>query len=336
MVVLALSLVYCGGSKQDEPLRKNIDLASCFKTFLTVQDLENFGFEHLAFPHMGIPFFVGDSYFLGNSGDKRMVKIKGNKVVKSYQAYGQAGGEFMAMGPFFLQDPNTISIHDTVKGSILLFDLDLNYLSEKRMSTSFINQITKITEDRYIASVHNRDFIFYFLDKDFNVLERFLKADRKTPFKKMFSFMMGTGMILDEKTAAYTILWQTNRDAFVDIYDIHTRKKTLTLKWKSPYPLPTQKDIDQRRNIYFAGGTVKCSEFYFIFNTFAKNISINPNEVVSEIELVIFNDKGQLLFQKTKFPFPFVSSNDKKHVFAVDEDCNILVADISDIRKKLN
>ncbi len=337
MLFLLLSLAYCGGSRQGEPLRKNVDLTSCFKTFLTAQDLENFGFEHLTNQHMSPPYFVHDSYYLANSGDKRIVKITGNKLVKSYQAAGQAGGEFMSTGQIFLNDTKTLAVFDPLKRSILLFDLDLNYISEKKIAKSFITQIVKLKENRYIVVNVLGDFVFNFIDEKFNIVENFIKKDRKIYYKKLGLMQSKQGMILNENTAACTIPLQPTRQCFVDIYDIPTMKKILVLKWKNSFPIPSQNDIENYKNIHAFGATFKLNEYYWIQNAFyCKKISLNANENVREVEELIFNDKGQLLLQQSKFPYSVIPSNDKNRVFAKDEDCNILVADISDIRKKLS
>jgi len=337
MVVLALSLVYCGGSKQDEPLRKNVDLASCFKTFLTAQDLENAGFEHISNMYIIAPFFVGDNYYLQNSGDKKIVKFRGNQAVKSYQAAGQAGGEFMAMGQIFLHDPNTLAVFDPLKKSILLFDLDLNYISEKKLSQSYVTQIMKISRDRYIISSFFGEYVFSFLDQNFKEVEGFIKINPKSPSKKLIPQLFNQGIFIDENTVAFTSPLQLTSNCFVDIYDIPTRRKTLVLKWKNSFPIPSQSELNQFKKFHALGNTYKYSGYYWVQNIFyPKKITLNLNNIEWELEELIFNDKGQFLFQQLKFPYTVIPSNDKKRVFAKDEDCNILVADISDIRKKLS
>ena len=120
-----------------------------------------------------------------------------------------------------------------------MFDLDLNYLKEIRVKNFFLDlartgqgltarQFTMETED-----------VFAFLDENFNVVETFLKANKKRPFKKFIPGQVNHGYFLDQRHVAYTYAKYPYKECKIDIYDLDTRKMVLTLKWEQSHS-PTQ------------------------------------------------------------------------------------------------
>jgi len=320
LVFLIISLLsFCS---QDAEMKNNLDIGKKFKKFITLSTLEKAGFEHLDADSFVILSRAGSSYIL-NKKDHLIVKFMGNNPLKMYKEEGQGPGGMIDPRSMFSYDPETLSIFDITKASVLLFDLDLNYKREVRVNTDILK--LKDIKDGFVAFGAFGDYLFARLDKNFKVIETFVKADKTMPFRNMFPQSLNMGYLLTGNKIAHTAWLFTSKNCKADILDLSTQKNIVSLKWEQSHS-PTQKDIDNRTNMYSSNYIGKHGKYYVVHNSFFKNISDQGTN-----ELLIFQENGKL-HSKHDFPFSIIrcyNSSGDTRIYFMDNDEDISFFDLN-------
>jgi hypothetical protein len=327
LLVVIVFLAFCSPvEKNRTSKKKNID--EYFKKFITIDTLESVGFEHINIHDFSMLFYKEYLYIL-NQGDFMVAKFKGNTPLKVYKAKkGQAPKEFIDPRHLVLYDPGTIGVYDVTKLSVLLFDLDLDYLREIRVKNYFLDLARTgqgLTARQFTIETEN---VFAFLDENLNIMETFLKANNKRPFKNFNLLQVNHGHFLDQRLAAYTYAKYPYKNCNIDIYDLETRKMLLTLKWDQSHS-PTQADIDTGRNNYYSWYAGKHGRYFVLQNTFYKDLQ--DKDPIKE--MLIFDEKGTLILRKN-FPhmlLRFKKIQNDSVLYFLDENEDISLIDIKDI-----
>jgi hypothetical protein len=305
---------------------KDLKILHKARQYLSIQELEDAGFKYFRASSFNL-LFKSKYLYLFSKKDYRIVKFEDKKPLKVYQTKrGQAPGEFLNPHGLFFYAHDTLATFDLMKKSLLLFDLELNYLDERR--TPALGLSLKKSGNGFLAFGNFGDKLFARMDNDFNVVETFVDVNKKVPFKNMLPQLYNVGQLLDEQTVAYSTWLYVNKDCKIDIFDINQKKVILSLKWEQPYPPLTEKDFNARRNWYGGGLIKKFKNCYVVENGFTKVVSMNPDIL---FHLLIFKENGELFFQQNKFPYHIIHSNDDSRIFLFDDDRGILYIDIEDI-----
>jgi hypothetical protein len=186
------------------------------------------------------------------------------------------------------------------------------------------------TLDGFIAFKLNAGHLFARLDKNLKVVETFVPVKKKLPFKSLYPTILNAGYILDEHTVARASALLLNRECKVDISDIKSKKITVSLKWKNPHPLTTQKDIDAWRNRYYLGMVRKYKNCYAVHTGFVKKVTMHPK---ADLELLIFRENGELYVKVDDPPYTLIYANDQEKIYFFDDDEGISVLDADDLFK---
>lgn len=312
--VILLAFVACStGNSASKENEITGSIENKFKQFLTVDILEESGFQHLNGNDF-LVFSLKNDYFILNSKDHLLVKYNSQKKpLNSYQEKGQGPGGMVDPRSIFQYDTDSLAIFDITKARILLFDFDLNFLKERKVDTN-IRKLQK-SDEGFIAFGDFGKKIFGIFDKNLNLVETFLEPDRTLPFKGLYPTYLYTGYLLKENIVHTSWLY-VKKECVADIFDVYSKKKIVSLKWKHPHP-PTQKTITSRTNMYGSYHISKYGKFYITHNRFSKKWK-SP----STGDLFIFKKNGKL---HSKHPFDHNiiqsnSENDSRLFFFQDEE----------------
>jgi hypothetical protein len=303
-------------------MKTNQDIEKKFEIFITLSTLEKAGFEHFDAINFVI-LFMDDSSYILNKKDHSIVRFKGKTPLKVFKEEGQGPGGLIDPRSVFFYDPETLAIFDITKASVLLFDLDLNYKKEVRVNTDILK--LQDTKNGFVAFGTFGEYLFAKLDSNFNVIETFVKAKKTTPFRNMYPQSLNMGYLLTENKIAHTSWLFTSKNCKADIFDINTQKNVASLNWEQSHS-PTQKDIDNRTNMYSSNYIGKYGKYYVVHNSFFKNIRGHGIH-----ELLIFYENGKL-HSKHDFPFNIIQCYDASgdtRIYFMDENEDISFFDLS-------
>lgn len=320
--MMAMLLPFCSGPGTKTTAKKNID--DHFKKFMTVEKLEEVGFQHLD----GVNFFLllnSKNIYIFNEKDFLIAKFTGNKLQRVFKTQkGQAPKEMITPMSFFLYNDDTIAIADYLKSSILFFDRDLNYTKEIKINNKIMT-MARVGKTLVATSNYGgEENVFAVLDKDFNIVKTIVKANKKMPAERSQHWHLNKGFFLDEKLVSHSFVLFPNKKCKVDVYDVNTEKLVATLPWEQPFS-PTAKSINERKNIYFIEHVGKYGLYYVVRTSHSKTLQSK-----SYHEFMIFDLDGTLKY-KSDFSYGIIQAvkdtMDSKLYF-MDDDEGISYIDI--------
>lgn len=324
-LIMVLVLFACTG--KDTPTARNTVVKP--ELFISLKDLEHFGFEHIDAANFNILFIETTPYIL-NTIDNMVVKYPGDEKILKYKASGQGPGEFIRSRSIFKYDTKTIAIFDITKSSILFFDLDLNFIKETKI-LPYCRKIYHTSKaNEFIAFGDFGPHVFALLDGNFTVANSFIEANTRTSFKNVFPSFINMGYILDGTKIAHTSWLYITRECQVDIYTIPGKKKINSLSWTQSHN-PTQKNIDESTDQYASYLVVKTGDYVVVFNKFFKTI---PGKSVND--LMVFDNNGQCVYRNEKFPYDLIqccNSPGEPRIFVQNETDGIGFIEIDRLLK---
>lgn len=294
---------------------------------LTAAQLEKYGFVSLDGEEF-LLLFLDEGFILSNYKDKLLIRYKSPDDVRQYKEYGKGPGQFLAPGDMFKYDDQTIGMFDLIKKSVLLFDLDLNYLGEIKVDPKTARISSLGDSNRFIAFGYFKGKIFAFLDRDFKIMETFVPEVTKGPFPGLTPTHLNFGYFLNNSQFAYSLTYFTGKECSADIYDADTKEISLTLKWEQDH-LPTKEDKKQLKNRYYRGTIHSHNGYYLVLNAFMRDMYAMP-----KYDLIIFDQKGKIRFRDKDFPYsPIINiySTPKSRIYFITEDENLAYLDFNDL-----
>jgi len=289
--------------------------------------LEKAGFEHMDAKHFSL-LIDNDTLYILNKKDFLVVKFTSNKPGRAYKEKGQGPGSFLNPRSMFFSNKQEPAIFDTIKKSIVFFDLDLNYKREIRVNTNF-NDVIALKKG-FAASGDFGNFLFATLDSQFKIIDTFVNVTTTVPFANLPPAALNCGYLSMGDQVAHTAWLFTSKTCKVNIIDANSKKKTVGLEWEQRHS-PTQKDIDSRSNMYSSFYVGKHGKFYVVSNLFNKSISA-PDVG----DLLIFDSHGKLISRDDDFPYGIVKSFNTagdSRVYFFDEERGLLFFDLSGLKK---
>lgn len=322
IVFLIISFIASCSGDQSKAGKKKIVLKP--RNFISLPVLEKAGIEHIAFAGLEIMFRGEVAYILCHK-DNLLLSFKGDQPLRKYQAYGQGPGEFLRTVSLFLYDANTIGVFDNTKCGVLLFDLDLNFIREQKINTGIRKLYHSPQYDCFYAFGDFFDTIFVKLDRNFKEVEYFGEPNKVLPFKNYLPGLLNMGYLLDEGLVAHSEWMFSKKECEIKIINPRKKQIQLTLKWSQAHT-PTQKDIDTFTNGYGSFNVEICGKYYMVYNTF--NPTIRGKKIP---DLLIFDEKGNVVYRDQKFAYDIISSCNKQGdpgFYVLDKDDNIVFMEI--------
>lgn len=262
-------------------------------------------------------------FYLLNCQDKILIKIKDNVPERKYSADGQGPGEFVRPQSLFQYNDNSIAVFDITKQSILLFDLNLNFLDEKKLIAP-IRDIDRMN-DCFIAFGDFNPNYFARFDKQLNRVETFQEIPKKVSIKNTFPTFFYKGFLLSENELAATNWLFTETKCRIFIIDPFTKQRKLTLEWKNPFPF-IGKDFAKMSETYSMFWMNKFGRYYVVQVQYAEKSSKN-----SSYKLLFFDLNGRMVnqseFDNEIIQISVVGSSENR-VFFVDDKENIAYLDL--------
>lgn len=300
-----------------------------FKPFISMSTLEKAGFEHFNPPYYSM-VIKGPYFYILNQSDRMVAKFEGIKPLRAFKAAeGQAPKEMINPKSVFFYDRDTVAVFDVTKLKVLMFDLDLNYLREVKVQDKFFNMYG--TNKGVLAFAYwTQGHVFAFIDKDFNETETFVKANQKMPFDQFYPPLLNNGFLLNGTLAAHTYRLQPRKECKLDVYDINTKKRVITLNWKQPFT-PSQSSLNARKNMYFTVYAGKHGNFYVVQNQIIRRLRTKT----WELYLLVFDQHGELI-RHIRFPHFLMRTqkdDDAPEMYFFNDEENISYIDIGDIVK---
>jgi len=327
-VLLVITIISSCSTNKDDNAWKKKDLKKFIKTEIPIETLEEVGFESI--DREWIHLLFKDSYiYVLNQNDRQIVKFKGEKPLKSYKSpEGMGPGDFLFPRYSFFKDDHTLAILDRGKTSVLFFDEDLNYLGEKKLMKLYV--IMSQTGGIIAGGQITKDKVFTTFDRDFNEVEKFVDINTKLPFQQFHIGLLNKVYFLHGGYGVHTLSWYYEKACSLDIYNLATKKKILTLDWELPNN-PTEKNYRENKDFSCSEYVGFHGSFYVVMNGFYKRSLQEPKP-----ELLVFDQQGNMILRRD-FPFRFLSFDKEVNdtlLYFLDEHDNIASIDLMDILKK--
>lgn len=305
--VIILLILLCAGTGYGQAVIPD-NLKDRQQPFISIDLLKNQGFKHTSVSE--IMMLMHNGFLYVQSGpDKRIVKFKDMKAVKTFQAEaGTAPGQLAKAGPLFVFDDDTLALIDGKKRCIMFFNLDLEPKGEKKLETATFG-LLRAKRGGFLARGVYDNFLLARLNKDLKVIDRHIKLDVEAYRKRLFQHVV----LLDEASAALTTGVYDKKDCKIDIFDTDKKKFVLSLKWQQSHPLPSLKEISSSHNIYHFSMLKKYGNYYVNQNAFVKVIL--PFQ--AEYDLIVFDAKGKPVLRLEDFPYPmtYINGGKRLHFF---------------------
>jgi len=296
--------------------------------FIPVSSLEDAGFSHISADSFEM-LFEKDALYILCMTDRTIAKFIGNKPVKTFTGErGQGPQNMLAPKKIFPYDAGTIAVYDIHKREIIFFDRDLNYITEKRIKIMWSEIF--LSSRGITAFTYGRDQVFAFLDKDFNIVENYVPANKNTPIDWYNSRYSNQGYFLRNGLLAHGFYKCPTKNCKVDIYDPVKKKFLVSLKWFQPNP-PSKDDILNLRNMNFTMFVDKMKSYYVVGNLFTPKYGIPP-----QYDILVYNEKGDFIV-KYQLPYEVISCKkqvDDMLIYVMDDDEDISYIDLETLLKK--
>jgi len=323
--------VGCSSNPGKEELLPPRDIPKYAHVMIPAGTLEETGFEHFG----EYPFdlaFKGDSLYILNFRDQLIAKFdtRSMKPLKIFKAaYGQAPQEILTPRSLFLLNDNRVAVLDVRNLKILFFDPDLNYLEELKNKTDFDKIYCNGQKPPIAMLDYTASDVIAFLDSRFEVKDSFIKANKKIPFDRFYPMLLNMIYFMNNNTAAHTYYIYPSKNCKIDIYDITSRKKTITLSWDQPFT-PNQKDVYAVKNLYSCYYVGKHGRYYVVITHIIKNLQSHGT-----YNLLVFDEKGRLLLlQESPYRFiNYTTDREDPRVYFMDDNENISYIDIPGLMK---
>jgi hypothetical protein len=283
--------------------------------FLGFETLEKAGFEH--FTPENFRLLITNEYaFVLNRKDNMVVRFKGEKPEKVYKAAGQGPAHFLKPTSMFLMDKETVGIFDGIKYTVLMFDRDLNYKKEIRVSPS-IRTIAKVSSGYIAFGDFDQGHMFASLTEEFKTVRTFGNRERKASIR-VFPGSLYMGYLLNDGDVADTSWLHASPTCSVKIIEVASLRVKTVLEWKNPFP-PTQKDFDELRNLYSSYYVEKHGQYYVVQNILAKA----PKQRIPELKIFSVEGKTVGTYIVDFTIIPAISERDEERIYVMGDDENI-------------
>lgn len=292
--------------------------------------LESAGFEYLQ--PLQFDLLLGiDSVYVMNSKDRIVVRFKGDKPVASY-TYPEGKNRRLrfALKSIFFYDSETIGIYDYGKSFVRLLSLDLEFIREVPVKTTF-SEVT-VTQKGLTAFLFRGQDVFAFLDKDFNVTKSFCPTEKDLPFEGYYPRLLNQGFFLSPTLAAHTRWAQHEKECNVNVYDLESLERVLTLTWEKKTQW-TAEEFEKNLNFYFTIFAAKIGPYYVVQNVFQKGFGMKKRYL-----LLVFDEKTKIIYDR-EFPYqlirfqkPFGETGTR--VYYMDDQGDIVRDDIRSIMER--
>lgn len=296
------------------------------KVILTSAQLEKLGFEKFEAKFF-LMYLLKDGFILGNVKDNNIIRYKSPDDIRQYRAKGEGPAHFLRVLNIFKYDEQTIGVFDNLKNSVLLFDLDLNYMRELRVNP-FFQRISSLKGDRqFIALGLFKKKVFALLDQDFKIKEKFIDKNTTSRLPQMYSVILNHGYFLNESKFVFTRRYYDEKECHADIYDVDTRKVILTLRWEQDRR-PTKQDRLKLENNYYSKYVFEFEDYFVMTNLFVKNLG-----AIDKYDLIIFNKKGEIKYRDKNFPYyPIeIFNNPKSRLYFITDNEDLAYIELKDL-----
>lgn len=324
LVTILFLIAFCSGNAAEKDIVAKLE--DHLKIAITMPDLEKAGFQHFDASNFDL-LSVGDNLYILNSKDRLIVKFVRGKPEKKFKSMkGQAPKEMVVPRSLFLFDQSTIAVYDVTRKYVLFFDLDVNYKGEGRIKSNFTG-LANVSGQLLGFFNYKREHVYAVLDINFNIVSGFVKAHQKAPFKNFYPQLLNMGYFLDDNFVAHTNRIYPNKQCKVDIYDVDSKKLSVSLEWEQPHSM-TEQDFTSISNLSFSTYVGRHDEYYVVQNGYSKEKSSH-----SQYSILVFNSTGELQF-KGDFPYLIMShqkQNNDSRLYFIDENENIGFIDVRDI-----
>ncbi len=322
--------VGCSSNPGKEELLPPRDIPKYAHVMIPVEILEKTGFEHFNEYPCELAF-KGNSLYILNFRDYLIVKFdaRSMKPLKIFKAaYGQAPQEILVPRSLFLVD-NKVAVFDIGKRKILFFNLDLDYVEEIKMIKRFEKIYCNGQKPPIAMLDYTASDVIAFLDSRFEVKDSFIKANKKIPFDRFYPPLLNMIYFMNNNMVAHTYYIYPSKSCKIDIYDITSRKKTMTLSWDQPFT-PNQKDMSARKNLYGCYYVGKHGRYYVVITNIIKKLHTKVT-----YNLLVFDEKGRLLLlQESPYRFiNYTTDRDDLSVYFLADNENISYIDIPGLMK---
>lgn len=322
-LMMATLLPFCSETGTKITAKKNI--AKHIKKFMTSEVLEETGFEHFA----GVDYFLllkSKDFYIFNEKDFMIAKFTGNKPQRIFKTReGQAPKEMINPTSFFLYDKDTIAVFDIAKASILLFDLDLNYIKEFKVDSRF-GRMNRVGENlvAMLTSIKQEN-VFAILDSNFNIVNTFVIANQKLPFERFIPRFMNAGYFPGKNLLAHSYWCFPYKKCHVNIHDLNG-ELVVTLPWEQPFT-PNEKTFKEGKGLYGSNYVGKHGSYYAVQCSYSK-VLFGPRNY----EFMIFDQEGTLKY-KGDFPYIILETSNRgidTKIYFMDDDESISYIDVTD------
>ncbi len=315
----------CNKEQKEVKVAKNIKNKATKKEkvfntncYITAEELKKAGFLRLdSFKFYMLKDKDGIDYLL-NEGDLILAKFKDGKFVKSYKApKGQGPGDMIVPKSIFVSE-GKINVFDMQKGTLVVFDKELNYLEDIRLNSIENMELSPIKGGFIGIGLYENKYNFVVLDDKFKIKEKFVPLN-KIPAglsDYVFPMSLNKGCIIDENNVSRTFWHYINKECKIDIYDIQSKEKKLSLNWEQDRVV-SKKDIIDMKNIYYFHYIQKAGKYYVVQTKLKKG----PK---SERDILIFDLKGKMIKKIKNFSYDFVRILNNKFLYFIDDDENLI------------
>lgn len=325
LLLLLFLLISCSNNDRGNGKKQLKEIEK--KVLLTAEQLEKAGFMRLDGKYFSLYLLEDDGFILFHMKENIMIRYKSPDDIRQYQAHGQGPGQFLRLSYIFKYDEQTIGIHDTLKKSVLLFDMDLNYKNEIKIDPR-IETISPLSHGNgFIAFGFFGGKVFAFLDRDFNIKETFFTEVKKGRLSNLYRRNLNYGKFLNNDRFIFTRDYYVDKICRVDIYSANARKLMQKLEWEQDH-LPTEKDNIELKNRYTFCRFFEYDGFYLMVNGFLKDMSTQP-----VYDLIIFEKSGKIIYRDKKFPQNPVKLNNapKSRLFFITDDEALAYIEVKDL-----
>ncbi len=160
----------------------------------------------------------------------------------------------------FLTEKGDPSVFDIAKRSIFLFDRNLNFIKEIKVTPSIRN--IEYVNNRIYAFGSFAENCFAEMSSDYHIAGTFRKKPVKAPFDNVYQIFLYYGSFL-EKEIAYTSWGYYEKVCSVEIFDGSSESTKAELMWDNPH-IPTREDIANFRNMYFCNRIGETEDYYIV------------------------------------------------------------------------
>lgn len=322
--IIVVLLHFCSGTNTPNPSYEKKDIKDHFHKIFTVEAFEKAGFEHFDGQVFQL-LFKNEALYIFNKEDFLIAKYAGNKLQRVFKTNkGQAPAEMITPGSLISYDNDTIAVFDFAKMSILLFDLDLNYIKEIKTDSRF-RRMDRVGVDLVAMLNYKNEDVFAILDKNFKIVNTIVRANNKIPFERFWPTLLNMGYFLEKNLVAHSYWVFPREECNVNIHKLNGDMVAM-LTWEQPF-IPTAKSIREGTNIYSCIYVGKYGSYFAVQNSHSKTLLGSKKHY----DFLIFDQGGSLKY-RGDFPYSILkTSNSPKatRIYFLDDEEGISTVDVT-------